>query len=173
MKLRNTNKKTFEAIFGKGALDIIKGYDVQVLVVNTGDFAFFDAAGFEAAVAGYDFQDGKGPVVTMFINPNKILDSLNPLVRESDKRFKALQSYLVHEATHLQQHEDGRLVGEGDKLFWEGEEVNMATSFQEYAITPWEVEAYAAQRAFMTGESLEEAKTAYLAEATNNFQKAA
>lgn len=173
MKLRNTNKKTFEAIFGKGALDIIKGYDVQVLVVNTGDFAFFDAAGFEAGVVGYDFQDGKGPVVTMFINPNKILDGLNPLVRESDKRFMALQSFLVHEATHLQQHEDGRLVGEGDKLFWEGEEVGMTASFQEYTTTPWEVEAYAAQRAFITGMSLEEAKAAHLADAANNFQQVA
>jgi hypothetical protein len=173
MELRNISIEDFITIFGKEGYDMLIPHDVHVLVVEEGMVPVFDAAGYEACVTGYDFEDGKGPVVALIINPTKIVSTLNMLEQaDAGRRQRALQSFLVHERTHLIQHEEGRLTGTATQLFWEGEEVNLSADLTSYAATPWEVEAYAAQIAFIKGISIEEATALHLENIANNFQAA-
>jgi len=174
MELRNISKKDFKAIFGKEGYDLVKGYDVNVLVVEAGFMPELDATGYAGGVTGYDFKDGKGPVLTLIINPSAIYATMNDLERASDMRFTILRSYLVHELTHVKQYLDGRLSAIGDQVYWEGEPVAPQTTISEaYATTPWEIEAYGAQAAYVNGSTQEEGVAFFLETIKERFKQAA
>jgi hypothetical protein len=163
MKLRNISKKDFKAIFGQEGYDMVKPYDISVVIVH--DETMLTVPGVGAGgggVMGYDFGDGKGPVMTMFMSPSAIYEGMTELERRSDRAELIVRSYLVHELTHVKQHDEGRLTAIGKQLYWEGEPVNPPSNMREYTMAPWEIEAFAAQRAYATGCSMEQATQEYL-----------
>lgn len=169
MKLRNISKKDFVAVFGKEGYDMVKPYDISVVIVHDDSMLTVAGVGVGAGgVMGYDFGDGKGPVMTLFINPGVIYANMNELERRSDRAEVIVRSYLVHELTHVKQHDEGRLTAIGEQLYWEGKPVNPPADMQAYTMSPWEIEAFAAQRAYITGSSIEQATQEYL-EQINEF----
>lgn len=163
MKLRNISKKDFVTVFGKEGYDMVKPYDVNVVIVH--DDTMLTVAGIGVGcggITGHDFGDGKGAVLTLFMNPSAIYANMNELERRSDRAEVIVRGYLVHEVTHLKQHFDGRLTSVGEQMYWEGEPVNPPTDMRGYVMAPWEIEAYAAQKAYVNGISIEKATKAYL-----------
>lgn len=174
MELRNISKKDFKAIFGKEGYDLIKGHDMSVVIVHDDSVLTVEGVGVGAGgVMGHDFNDGKGPVMTLFMNPSVIYANMNELDRNSARAGIILRSYLVHELTHIKQHEEGRLTGEGDQLYWEGKPVNPPADMEAYVLSPWEIEAFAAQRAYVTGSSIEQATKEYLRDIGEYLKQAA
>lgn len=163
MKLRNISKKDFMAVFGKEGYDMVKPYDISVVIVHDDNELAIPGVGVGCGgVTGYDFGDGKGPVLTLLMNPSAIYASMNELERRSNRAELIVRSYLVHELTHVKQYNEGRLTAIGEQLYWEGEPVNPPTDMQAYAMSPWEIEAFAVQRAYVTGCSIEQATQEHL-----------
>lgn len=163
MKLRNISKKDFKVIFGQEGYDMAKPYDISVVIVHDDNMLTVEGVGVGAGgVMGYDFGDGKGLVMTMFMNPSAIYAEMTELDRRSGRAELIVRSYLVHELTHIQQHEEGRLTAVGKQMYWEGGLVDPPTNLREYTMSPWEIEAFAAQRAYVTGCSIEQATREYI-----------
>lgn len=174
MQLRNISKKDFKAIFGQEGYDMVKPYDISVVIVHDDNALSVEGVGVGAGgVMGHDFDDGKGTVMTLFINPGVIYANINELERRSDRAELIVRSYLVHELTHIKQHEEGRLTAVGEQLYWEGKPVNPPSDMQAYAMSPWEIEAFAAQRAYITGSSIEQATQEYLEQIGEFLEKQA
>lgn len=164
MKLQNISKQDFVTIFGEEALDIIKPCKGKVCVVRAGDYPAFDMQPeFSAAAVMFDHQDGKGPVPTVFINPDKCLACLGELTTE-EFRQRFLRGMLVHEMVHIKQGEDDRLDQKDGICYWEGEVIEFPTNMVNYYNSPWEVEAYLAQYMYQyncSKEIAEEYRQAY------------
>lgn len=174
MKLHNVTKKVLVSIFGEEVLPLLKGHKATLSLIKDGDFPEMDNMDMQAAVTGFDFQDGKGKVLAMFINPESIIEHMSPLeAADESTRKLLLRGFVVHELTHIKQSNDGRLTGEGERCFWEGKEVFAPAGMEEYMLAPWEVEAYAAQICYVEGCTYEEAVDRYLTRNNLNVKQAA
>lgn len=174
MKLQNTDRATLETIFGKEVFKLLKGHKATLALIKAGDMPAMDAQEMHGAVTGYDFQDDKGPVLALFINPEMAIASMNALnAADAATRQLILRGIMVHELTHVKQANDGRMVGDGPKCYWEGKEITQPATLQEYMLAPWEVEAYAAQISYVEGCTYEEAVDRYFTRNNLNVKQAA
>lgn len=174
MKLHNISKKDLVTIFGEEVLQLLKGHKGVVSIIKPGDMPEMDAMNMQGAVTGFDFNDGKGPVLTMFLNPESMINNMSTLEAANiPTRQLLMRGFVVHELTHIKQSNEGRMVGKGQQCFWEGKEIFQPATLEEYMLAPWEVEAYAAQICYVEGCDYEEAVDRYFTRNNLNVKQAA
>lgn len=145
MKLKNITQSEFIDIFGLEGLELIEGYDCDLLVIdNATTIAIGGNIAFSAFVAPIVYTGETEATRVLVVNYEAFLDGLPSHLRFSKAYVrKAARAQLVHERTHVKQMMDGRLIHDGGTTYWEGvEQVVTGTVTAEYFNSPWEKEAY-------------------------------
>lgn len=166
MKMVQGTVKDFINLFGQEGVKLANQHKVNVYLAKVGDFPEVDAIGegISGLVAPVNPitrevvpQDLSGELA-MILYPEAIRGSAQVLRDGAQEKGQALEnkvqryinSHLVHELTHVQQINKGRLtIIRFGLVEWEG--ALMEIGLNGYTEFPWEREAYIAQFAHMLG----------------------
>jgi len=158
MILDNCDKELFVDYFGEEGYDLVKPYDIRVILVNNDMPQAKAMSDLNAWVCNWLPKGSTQSEIAMFVNIERIYEEftlMERLVKASQQRIYV--GTLVHELTHVRQMQEGRLVSRDDHYIWEGEVYKLHTTLSEYFAQPWEIEAHVAQGMYMYGLSEEEA----------------
>jgi len=163
MILDNCDKELFVDYFGEEGYDLIKPYDIRVILVNNDMSQAKAMAGLNAWVCNW-LPEGSAKIeIALFVNVERIYEEFTLMERLVKARQQRIYiGTLVHELTHVRQMQEGRLVSKDDHYIWEGEVFKISASLSEYLAQPWEVEAHVEQAMYLYDLEREEATTTFL-----------
>lgn len=162
MILDNCDKELFVAYFGEEGYELIKPYDIRVILVNNDMEQAKAMSDLNAWVCNWLPEGASATEIALFINVERIYEEFTLMERLVKARQQRIYvGTLVHELTHVRQMQEGRLISRDDHYIWEGEVYKLHATLPEYLAQPWEVEAHIAQGMYLYGINKEEATTLF------------
>lgn len=158
MILDNCDKDLFVGYFGEEGYELIKPYDIRVVLVNNEMPQAKAMSGLNAWVCNWLPEGSTKIEIAMFVNVERIYEEFTLMERLVKSRQQRIYvGTLVHELAHVKQMQEGRLVSKDDHYIWEGEFYKLHATLTEYLAQPWEVEAHVAQGMYLYDLGQEEA----------------
>lgn len=162
MILDNCDKDLFTTYFGEEGYELIKPYDIRVILVNNDMEQAKAMSDLNAWVCNWLPEGSTQLEIALFINVERIYEEFTLMDRLVEtRRRRVYVGTLVHELTHVRQMQEGRLISKNDHYLWEGKVYKLHASLPEYLAQPWEVEAHIEQFMYLYDIDKETATTTF------------